>query len=71
MTFAFYVTLRDKRSNPESSIKFGSYDPIALKEGSQFTILHTVDTKSWDLRAKHVKIGSNLISEETRIRFSP
>jgi len=36
-----------------STIKFGSYDTVALKDPNDFTILRTIDEKAWSV------VGSN------------
>jgi len=55
LTFAIYLTSNEKM---KSNIKFGSYDVEGIDPTTTLTLIRTVNTTSWALKANDFKIGS-------------
>jgi len=57
MTVSFFVHLDDAMyPNSPSTIKFGSWDPINIKNGELVSIIRTADATSWDIKASFFKL---------------
>ena len=69
MTVSFYVS--DKNRADKSTIKFGSYDEIALHPDHKLRLLRTSSRSTWDLDANEIKLGKTSVAEHSLIRFEP
>ena len=56
MTVSFFVE-NDNVPN-KSTIKFGSYDKIALRPGTELQMLRTAHKGTWDVRCNLIKVGT-------------
>lgn len=69
MIVSFYVKMESGNS---SIIKFGSYDKLALKEGSELDMFETRSVKSWDLIGTKFYLGDILFSQGSQnVSFDP
>ena len=79
---SFYIA-DSEDGTAKSTIKFGSYDPLALDPKNTFKeckdnkmcLLRTVSNTSWDIKANEIKISLNDKTQELtaagRVRFEP
>lgn len=54
MAFSIFTSNTDPAV---STIKFGSYDKSALKDGTQLTVLQTVNERTWAVEGQYIYIG--------------
>ena len=73
MTVSFYVHGHDTDEKQPSSIKFGGYDPANIADqGRTLSVIRTIDTKSWDLRAEDYTVGEQKGTlDGVRLRLDP